>query len=271
MTTYYISGPMRGIPEFNYPTFLEVEEALANGFENTFDCVLNPARSFNGATDRDVNEYMQIDMEMVLSSDVVVLLPGWEQSEGANREVQLATWTGKRFMLAIPVKTFVDEGVPTRWAFNEIDVPTKNVSPRESALTEATQLITGDRNSQYGPPTEDFRRTAAMASGFGFRVVQHEGGEARPLDAHHVAIFMMLLKTSRLAWSPAKRDSWVDSAGYSGCGYECAVEEDAARRGDETADSWFANERDAYAALLDKLQVGSVSAHAQQLAAGGSD
>jgi hypothetical protein len=35
----------------------------------------------------------------------------------------------------------------------------------------------------------------------------------------------MLLKTSRLAWTPTKRDSWVDDAGYAGCGYECALEE----------------------------------------------
>jgi hypothetical protein len=30
---------------------------------------------------------------------------------------------------------------------------------------------------------------------------------------------------SRLMHSRQKRDSWVDLAGYAGCGYECAVEE----------------------------------------------
>jgi hypothetical protein len=34
-----------------------------------------------------------------------------------------------------------------------------------------------------------------------------------------------MVKTSRLMHSRAKRDNWVDVAGYAGCGYECAVEE----------------------------------------------
>jgi hypothetical protein len=224
VTTYYISGPMRGWPDHNFPTFLAVEDALYSfhaDIEPRVD-ILNPARNFGGDKSREINEYMQMDMEMVLAADVIVLLPRWEQSEGANREVQLATWVGKRFMLAHRQTT---PGYPDEWAFEDIDVPTKHMTPRESALTEATQLITGDRNNQYGPPTEDFRRTAAMASGFGFRFVPYPGGEPVDLSPHHVAIFMMLLKTSRLAWTPTKRDSWVDSAGYAGCGYECAIEE----------------------------------------------
>lgn len=94
-------------------------------------------------------------------------------------------------------------------------------SIRGDVLDEAKTLITGDRNNQYGPPTQDFDRTAAMASAFGFQV------DGKPLQGHHVAIFMMLLKTSRLAWTPDKRDSWVDAAGYAGCGAECAVAETA--------------------------------------------
>lgn len=100
-------------------------------------------------------------------------------------------------------------------------------SARASVLAEATSLITGDRNNTYGPPTQDFRRTAGMASGFGFRFVSHDGADPVPLSAHHVAIFLILLKMSRLAWTPQKRDSWVDTAGYAGCGAECAFEDPA--------------------------------------------
>jgi hypothetical protein len=38
---------------------------------------------------------------------------------------------------------------------------------------------------------------------------------------------IMAVKISRLMWTPAKRDSWVDIAGYAGCGFECAVNEEA--------------------------------------------
>ena len=41
---------------------------------------------------------------------------------------------------------------------------------------------------------------------------------------HDIAIMIIQVKTSRLMWTPAKRDSWVDIAGYAGCGYECATE-----------------------------------------------
>jgi hypothetical protein len=91
--------------------------------------------------------------------------------------------------------------------------------PRSCVLRDAEAAINGDRNNQYGPPTQDFQRTADVLSAFGFRV------HGSPLSSHHVAIIMCALKLSRLMWSPGNRDSWVDLAGYAACGYECVVEE----------------------------------------------
>src|ERR1039458_9561847 len=117
-------------------------------------------------------------------------------------------------MLATDASAAADDGEDL-WYFTDADMTNRDVSPRQSVLEEATQLITGDRNNAYGPPTQDFMRTAGMASAFGFQV----NGE--PLKSHHVAVFMNLLKMSRLAWMPTKRDSWGDTAGYSGCGGRC--------------------------------------------------
>jgi hypothetical protein len=97
--------------------------------------------------------------------------------------------------------------------------------PREELLREAITLTTGDRNNQYGPPTQDFKRTAALLTAFGFRFVPYEGAEPRPIKSHQIAIVAELLKISRKAWMPHKRDSWADTAGYAGCGWECVVEE----------------------------------------------
>lgn len=212
----YISGPMRGLPEHNYPMFFEAEQALiASGYG-----VLNPARNFDGDKTREVAEYMREDIHSVLNADALVLLPGWETSEGAKVEVAVARSLDLNFYKA----EFTELG----WTFEPFEPGDGPVihdnSPRVSALNEAKALITGDRNNAYGPPTQDFKRTANMASGFGFRVVPHEGAEPVELSPHHVAIFLILLKMSRLAWTPGKRDSWVDTAGYAGCGYECAVE-----------------------------------------------
>jgi hypothetical protein len=96
--------------------------------------------------------------------------------------------------------------------------------PRASLLREAEKLTCGDRNNQYGPPTQDFQRTAELLQALGYRRVDAEDtiNDILPSD---VAIIIAQVKMSRIMHSRDKRDSWVDLAGYSACGYECAVEE----------------------------------------------
>jgi hypothetical protein len=225
MTIYYLSGPMRGKVDYNFPQFHEVEEALWDWLSAQIEDVddhevLNPADDFGGDSSRPVTEYMQVDLMQVLDSDVIVLLPGWRDSEGASREVSVAVWTGKRFIEAI--QGVGVEGEPF-WNFKDADVsaPSKSTSVRGEALDEAKALITGDRNNAYGPPWGDFSRTAGALNAYGYR-----GPEGRALESHDIAIFVMAVKLSRLMWTPTKRDSWVDIAGYAGCGLECAIYDD---------------------------------------------
>lgn len=221
MTTYYLSGPMRGKPDYNFPLFHEVENALwdwlADQPAEVANEILNPADDFGGDASRPMTEYMQVDIAQVLRADVLVLLPGWRESEGAGREVSVAMWTGKRFMEAHQIP---GEHIEPFWYFQDIDVsaPSKSASVRGDALDEAKALITGDRNNAYGPPWQDFSRTAGALNAYGYA-----GPEGRELESHDVAIFVMAVKLSRLMWTPTKRDSWVDIAGYAGCGLECAI------------------------------------------------
>jgi hypothetical protein len=97
-------------------------------------------------------------------------------------------------------------------------------SPRGSALLEARDLITGDRNNQYGPPTQDFARTADLLNALGYRRVD-AGDVVHDIAASDVALIIAQVKVSRIIHTRHKRDSWVDLAGYAACGYECAVEE----------------------------------------------
>lgn len=99
-------------------------------------------------------------------------------------------------------------------------------SQRSGVLREASQLIDGDRNAQYGPPTQDFRRTAAVLNSLGYaRRVSDPGDSVIDIVSSDVAILVMAVKMSRLMHSRGKRDNWVDLAGYAGCGFECTLEE----------------------------------------------
>lgn len=89
---------------------------------------------------------------------------------------------------------------------------------RSDILQEAERLVNGDRNNQYGDPIQDFQRTADMWSAY-------LGVAPGTLQPHDVAAMIAMVKLSRIAWSPEKRDHWADLAGYAACGYDCSVRE----------------------------------------------
>lgn len=88
---------------------------------------------------------------------------------------------------------------------------TKNQPPRVEALYEAARLIDGDRDRQYGGPIDNFGRIAKIWSVIlGIEVTEED-----------VAMCMAGLKMARYASrSGFQPDTWVDLAGYAGCGYE---------------------------------------------------
>jgi hypothetical protein len=94
----YISGPMRGYKEFNFPAFFEAEARLnVAGF-----VTINPARIDTSCpqphVDSALDSYVARDLEAVKSlrpgTDVVVVLDGWAASKGATAEVAVAEWRG---------------------------------------------------------------------------------------------------------------------------------------------------------------------------------
>lgn len=89
--TVYVSGPMTGIPEHNYPAFETARKQLVNdGFT-----VLCPAEA--GQVDGWTwEQYLTRDLRMVLDADALVTLPGWENSRGAKLEIYVASTLGKR-------------------------------------------------------------------------------------------------------------------------------------------------------------------------------
>lgn len=90
----YVSGPMRGYPDFNYPAFDAAAERLrALGCE-----VVNPVdigRAFGTAEEINaspelVEKVLRADLAAVADCDTIYLLSGWTTSEGARRELNVA-------------------------------------------------------------------------------------------------------------------------------------------------------------------------------------
>jgi hypothetical protein len=85
----YISGPMTGLPEFNYPAFNAAAAALrASGLD-----VVNPAEKdlplgLPWAT------YLRHDLVDLIGCEAIVMLPGWLDSKGACLERHVAEALG---------------------------------------------------------------------------------------------------------------------------------------------------------------------------------
>jgi len=194
--TIYIAGPMRGKPLFNFPAFDEAKAYL----ESWGWCVISPAD-----LDRSIGFIPEIlgpdydwtniekcnfslmdtvdrDVAVLKKCDAIYMLRGWENSKGAKAEKALAEWIGLSVLH----------------------------QEEEDILEEALRITKGDRNASYGPPDQDFQRTAQMWSAI-------KGVE---FEAREVALFMIALKLSRETHQ-RKRDNWVDIAGYSRCGSLC--------------------------------------------------
>lgn len=88
----------------------------------------------------------------------------------------------------------------------------QTVELRVEALREAATIISSDRNKSYGGPEENFDRIAKLWTMlFGVEFSQED-----------VAMAMIAVKMARYMNRDGgfQRDTWIDIAGYAGCGYE---------------------------------------------------
>lgn len=89
MTRVYVSGPMTGLPDCNYPAFNEVSALLRRlGFE-----VENPAENERPACGSWLG-YMRLSLIQIARSDRIFMLRGWEDSKGARLERDIAIGLG---------------------------------------------------------------------------------------------------------------------------------------------------------------------------------
>lgn len=182
----YISGPMRGYDNYNYPAF----HAAAKRWREAGWYVVNPAENFDGDQTRSLHEYMRIDIAHVCQCGAIAMLPGWRESQGAGLEYAVAVAIGSDLYDAVSMLPL----------------------PQEDVLAEAQRLVFGARNKSYSHPSLDYGKTAAMWSG----LLLHKLKE--PITPKEAVLMMVLLKCSREQYAH-KRDNLVDMAGYALCAH----------------------------------------------------
>lgn len=193
----YIAGPMRGYPRYNFAAFYGAEPIVSKlGFIPINPARIDEEKGFDPDIPQDqltpamMAEFIERDVEAILKqADAIFMLKGWQASTGATAERALAKWRGLEIIY----------------------------QQHEDVLEEALRITGGDRMNSYGPPDQDFQRTAGMwTSLFNDKL---KGGAS--FSTEDVALAMILLKCSRQTHQ-GKRDNYVDIAGYARCGQLCA-------------------------------------------------
>lgn len=194
----YLAGPMRGLPEFNFPAF----DKGARRLEGMGHEVFNPADrdrsvgfSTKGMTGHEdlaaegfsLREALHADTEWIsLHADAVALLPGWEKSSGVAAEIALAR------ALGLPVAK-VDE-IDQTGIIREIPSDVKPsgtikahdaATAYEAAKHEAVQAAVKDYKEGFlSPnglraklglaPTEEVRTTSSTGGEKGTKPERHD-------------------------------------------------------------------------------------------------
>lgn len=90
----YLSGPMTGLPDLNYPAFTAAATALREAGHEVY----NPAEwetKYNGGEFNLILAFADYCHHICREAEAVVVLPGWEDSPGATAETSLARAIGK--------------------------------------------------------------------------------------------------------------------------------------------------------------------------------
>lgn len=95
---FYLSGPMSGLPEYNYPAFDRAAERLrAKGYTVVTPTEVGPNLEAKYGAERfslSYQQYVSANIIALLDCNAIILLPGWRNSRGAKLERHIAMVLG---------------------------------------------------------------------------------------------------------------------------------------------------------------------------------
>lgn len=92
--TFYLSGPMTGYPEYNYPEFERVTNVLREASIKVLSPHENPAPQDALDPEATWRYYMQLCRKQVEESTAILLMFGWPESRGACLELDWSITLG---------------------------------------------------------------------------------------------------------------------------------------------------------------------------------
>lgn len=105
----YLAGPMRGIPNFNFPAFDYAAEKLRAEGHEVFSPAERDRKAYGNEIENNptgdeskvtnpactIEDCMAADCEWICrNADTIAVLPGWEKSSGAGAETSLGKALG---------------------------------------------------------------------------------------------------------------------------------------------------------------------------------
>jgi hypothetical protein len=90
----YLSGPMTGLPQLNFPAFHRAAARLRErGYVVVSPAELNPDNTVTWQA------AMRTDIKALCDCDAIALMPGWEKSAGAQLELHVAHRLGLEVLI----------------------------------------------------------------------------------------------------------------------------------------------------------------------------
>ena len=87
----YLSGPMSGYPDYNFPAF----ETAARALRELGHVIVSPHEGENSLKEGwEWADYLKRDLQMLVSCRGIVLMQGWHKSRGARLELHVALELG---------------------------------------------------------------------------------------------------------------------------------------------------------------------------------